>query len=243
MIAYETVSSLTKKAGVALIFGSLINILRVVPIFLSEGVTSDNFPPHTAEDIVFTAQLPLWTSTHAMALVGSILIIFGIAVFARAAQERGQAAPSLMAQIGVTFSMFLLSLGLVSDGLILPMVIEKLTQMDGVIFAENGALIQYAHIFATSFGGVAATILLLSGIFLGITLVRAFEAKIFGAIGIAIGALSLVGYVTGILSLNITSTLHFTGPLTILMLIYLGAIGVMLLRISPPSAANETHAA
>lgn len=230
MTIIKTSDDLTRKAGFALILGSLINILRVIPVFLSDGVSAESFPPHSVEDIIFAAQLPVWTITHAMTLWGAILLIFGIAVFARNASSHDQAASGLMAQVSVTLSMVLLSIALISDGLVLPAIIERLTLFGNTGVADNGGLIIYAHLIATSLGGFAATILLISGVFLGITLIRAFKAKILGMFGIAIGGLSLIGYLTGILDLNITATLHITGPLTLLMFLYLITIGVLLLR-------------
>lgn len=77
--------------------GNLINVLRVVPVFLSDGVSSENFPPHSVADITYAAQLPVWTVTHATTFAGTVLLIFGSAVFARNATLRQQAAPGLMA--------------------------------------------------------------------------------------------------------------------------------------------------
>lgn len=221
------------KGGTALIAGSLINILRVVPVFLSEGVSPDTFPPHDVDQIIFAAQLEAWTSSHAMALFGTVLLMFGVAVFARNAADRSGAAPGLMAQVGVTMSMGLLSLALISDGVVLPTLIDRLSDGGLAGITDNSGLIIYAHLIATTIGGLAATILLISGIFLGITLRSAYRANVLGWIGIAIGGLSLTGYLSGILSLNITATLHLTGPLTLLMFLYLSAIGVTLLRTAP----------
>ncbi len=233
-----SIRELTRKGGIAMILGSLINLLRVVPIFLSDGVTSENFPPQSAADIAFAAQLPLWAVTHAAALIGVVLMILGAIAFARAAEANGQTEPGLMAQIGITLSMILLTLGLVSDGLILPLLIERLMDDAGLDLVESGSLIEYAHLFATSFGGIAATFLLISAMFLGITLLRAFETKILGGLGIGIGIVSLLGYITGVLNLNMTSSLHLTGPLTALMFFYLIAVGVFLLRYSHGGDAN-----
>lgn len=153
--------------------GSLISVLRVVPIFLSGGVSSENFPPHSVADITFAAQLPVWTVTHAMTLAGTVLLIFGITVFARNAALLQQAAPGLMAQVGVTLSMVLLSIALISDGLVFPAITDRLTHLGDTGIADNGGLILYAHLIATNLGGFAATILLTSGIVIGITLIRA----------------------------------------------------------------------
>ena len=40
------------KAGIALLLGALISIFRVLPIVLSDGVTGDNFPPESLDDVI-----------------------------------------------------------------------------------------------------------------------------------------------------------------------------------------------
>lgn len=69
--------------------------------------------------------------------------------------------------------MVLISIALISDGLVLPAIIERLAHLGDTGIADNGGLILYAHLIATSLGGFAATILLISGILIGFTLIRA----------------------------------------------------------------------
>lgn len=48
----DTPRDLIRKGGLALILGGLLNILREIPIAMSEGVTPDNFSPHTLANIM-----------------------------------------------------------------------------------------------------------------------------------------------------------------------------------------------
>lgn len=230
MTPSETSHDLARKGGVALILGGLLNILRAIPIALSEGVTVDNFPPHTVEDIMLFSQFPVWRGSHMLALVAAILLIFGVSVLTKAATTRGQAAPALMTQVALSFSMVLFMVAFTSDGLVLSFTVEKLQSLGPDVVASSHALIEYIHIVALSFAGVSAAVMLGASIFLGITLIRAFEARLLGGFGVALGTVSMLGYFTGILSLNFTQTIQFVGPLAMLTFLYFAVLGVQMLR-------------
>ena len=104
---------LARKGGIALILGGLLNILRAIPIALSDGVTANNFPPHTVADIMLFSQFPVWRGSHMVALVAAILLIFGVTALTKAATSRGQAAPALMTQVALSFSivLFMVAIG------------------------------------------------------------------------------------------------------------------------------------
>ena len=227
MANIETPESLVKKGGLALLIGGLLNILRVVPIALSDGVTSENFPPQTVSDIILFSQFPVWQVSHVLALIAAILLIFGITVLMKAVEQRGQAGPALMTRIILGFSMVLFMIAFVSDGLVLSFTVEKL---GAETLGLNHALIEYVHIVALSFAGMSAALMLGSGLFLGIALIRAFDARALGGIGLALGLISLLGYASGLLSLNFTKTIHLVGPLVVLMFLYFAVLGIQMLR-------------
>lgn len=229
---------LVRNAGLALIVGGLFVILRVVPMRLSDGVTSDNFPPSTVEDIVLFAQLPVWEALHALGIVAVILLIFGVTVLSRLAQAYGQTGPGMMAQTSITVSLLLFAVALVSDGLVLPTIIQKLAHVGQNGVSENAVLVEYVHLFATSLGGYSAAALLFSAIFLGVTLNRAFGAKKLGAFGVIIGITSMLGYATGLIGLDLSASFMIVGPLTMFMFLYLVVIGAMLLQESKSEAGR-----
>jgi hypothetical protein len=230
MTPSEASQDLTRKGGIALILGGLLNILRAIPIAMSDGVTADNFPPHTVADIMLFSQFAVWRGSHMVALIAAILLIFGVSALTKAATARGQAAPALMTQVALSFSMVLFMVAFTSDGLVLSFTVEKLQSLGPDVVASSHALIEYIHIVALSFAGVSAAVMLGASIFLGITLIRAFDARRLGGFGIGLGAISMLGYITGILSLNFTKTIQFVGPLAMLMFLYLALIGVQMLR-------------
>lgn len=230
MISLETPHDLARTGGIALILGGLLNILRAIPIAVSDGVTANNFPPHTVEDIMLFSQFPVWRGSHMVALVAAILLIFGVTALTKAATARGQAAPALMTQVALSFSMVLFMVAFTSDGLVLSFTVEKLQYLGPDVVASSHALIEYIHIVALSFAGVSAAVMLGASIFLGITLIRAFGATLLGGFGVGLGAVSMLGYFTGILSLNFTKTIQFVGPLAMLMFLYFAVIGLQMLR-------------
>jgi hypothetical protein len=226
----ETSHDLAKKGGIALILGGLLNILRAIPIAMSDGVTADNFPPHTVADIMLFSQFSVWRGSHMVALIAAILLIFGVTALTKAATTRGQVAPALMTQVALSFSMVLFMVAFTSDGLVLSFTVEKLQSLGPDVVASNHALIEYIHIVALSFAGVSAAVMLGSSVFLGIMLIRAFDAHLLGGFGVALGIVSILGYLTGFLSLNFTKTIQFVGPLAMLMFLYFAVIGVQMLR-------------
>ena len=230
MTKSETTNDLFRKGGIALILGGLINIVRAIPIALSDGVTADNFPPATVADIILFSQFPVWRVSHVLALIAAILLIFGITALSKAATERGQESPAVMTRIVLTFSMVLFMVAFTSDGLVLSFLVEKLQDLGPEVLASSHALIEYVHIVALSFAGVSAALMLGSAIFLGLTLSRAFGARLLGGFGVLLGAVSTFGYVSGLLSFNFTKTIHFVGPLAVLMFLYLAAIGIAMIR-------------
>lgn len=86
---------------------------------------------------------------------------------------------------------------------------------------------------AFCFSGVSTAVMLGASIFLGIMLFHAFNARILGGFGVALGAVCMAGYLSGVLSLNVPKAIHFVGPLAMLMFFYFAAIGAQMLRGRP----------
>lgn len=232
--------NINRKAGLALILGALLNITRIIPIILSDKVTLDNFPPHGLQDTMLFSQLSGWSISHIMALVSAPLLVFGMAVLASNARERDQFGPALMAFIGVSISMMLYLIAAVTDGFVLPQLVNNLSPAFETVPTQAGLLVETVHLFATTLAGVGAATVLITAFFLGITLLRGFGAKIGGGFGILLGIICLIGYATGFLNLNITSGLKYVGPLTIAMFAYLIATGVLLMRTESQSSNQNT---
>lgn len=223
-------NDLTKKAGVALILGAVVSISRVLPIVLSDGVTGDNFPPESLKEVVFFSLLQGWHVSHALILVLIPLLVFGVGVFARDAAAKYQASAGLMALIGTTFSMILFAVATVLDGFVLPAVTDDIVVAEAAGNAHGEALALFTHEAASIFGGTASAVLLITALFIGIALMRGFGARWLGGIGIVLGVLSALGYLTGFLNLNISDGFGRVGPLLMGSFFYLLAVGIVMLR-------------
>ena len=221
---------LTRKAGIALVLGAIISIFRVLPIVLVEGATRDNFPPETLDEIMLFSQTQGWHISHVLILVLVPLLVFGTGVFARDSAQKGQASAGIMALIGTTFSMILFSVATVLDGFVLPAVVGHTSVSELAGDTHYGILTLFTHEVASIFGGTASAVLLITAFFFGIALLRGFENRWLGIAGMILGALSLVGYLTRILELNISESFGRVGPLLMLMFFYLLAIGIVTLK-------------
>lgn len=221
---------LNKMGGVALILGALLNITRIIPIIATQGVSSENFPPHSVIDTVFVAQTYGWHISHIMGLVSLPLLLFGFAAFISELRKRRAASGSLAALVGAGFALILYLGGLVIDGLVLPTVIRHELQDFEAGDPLAAHAIDLVHIMATSFGGFGAAVLLITSTFLGLAVWQGFGTRALGVFGAAIGIVSLIGYAIGVLSLNIVETLKLVGPLSILNSIFLTFTGFALMR-------------
>lgn len=222
--------NMNKKAGIALIAGAVISILRVVPIVASDGVTRDNFPPETVEDIVFFAQLQGWHISHVLIFVLIPLFLFGISGLASEAARSGQQSAGRMAAIGTSISMGLFAIATVLDGFVLPALAEEIEQNNLSPDSHTAALTLFTHETASIFGGVASGFLLITALFIGIALLKGLEVRPLGIIGVVIGLTSTIGYLTGLLAVNISDDFGRVGPLLMIMFIYLLAVGAQLTR-------------
>lgn len=223
-------SGLTKKAGIALMIGAVISMFRVLPIVLSNGVTGDNFPPESVDEIVFFSQLQGWHVSHVLLLVLLPLLVFGVAVLARDVAGSGQASAGLMALIGTSFSTMLFFVATVLDGFVLPVVTDGVAVGGAISDSSAAGLATFTHETASIFGGTASALLLITATFIGIGLARGLESPKLGAIGIGIGVISTIGYLSGILDLNISDGFDRVGPVLMAMFVYLFAVGVATLR-------------
>ena len=229
---------LSTKGGIALILAALLNITRMVPVFAHPAISMDNFPPHSVAETVLVTQIYGWHISHIMALISVPLFVFGIAAFFAEARIRGAAPSALAALAGISMAMVLYTVGAILDGLVLPNTVRHFADHIQAGEAHAGALVELVHLTAVSFGGFGAAVLLVSMAFVGVTWRIGFDRPIMGIIGLTLGGLSLIGFASGFLSLDIAKSLRLVGPLSLLMFVYLIASGVLLMRL--PTSQKST---
>lgn len=215
--------TMQQKAGIALLAGALISIFRVLPIVLSDGVSGDNFPPESLHDVVFFSQLTGWHVSHVLFLVLVPLLGFGIAQHARDTAKRGPESASLMTIIVFSLSLIAFTIAIIFDGFVLPHVAEHPDA--ATAGTPEAALVLFTHEAASIVGGTASALMLIATLFIGITQLHGSPHRRLGTAGIAIGAISALGYVAGLLDLNISDGFARVSPL-----LYLAATGIAMIR-------------
>ena len=219
------------KGGYALISGAALNIFRLVPIWVHEGISFDNFPPRTVDDSIFVSQLFGWNVSHIMGLASVPLLLFGAFALFEELKQRQAASQGLAAMVIIQSSLVLYLVGLIADGLALPKLVDHFQSQ--IATRNEIALLQIdsLHLMATSFGGFAAALMLVATLFVGAGVARGFQKRVFGSLGMGIGLVSLIGFLSGFLDLDITKSLFTVGPLSVAMFIYLAATGRLLIQI------------
>ena len=220
--------TMQQKAGIALFSGAVLSILRVLPIALADGVGSDRFPPESLEDIVYFSQLGAWPFSHVLFLVLLPLLGFGIVQLTRDAARNGAESASLMATIVFSLSLITYSVAIIFDGFVLPHV----AQHPDALRADSpeAALVLFTHEAATIVGGTASALMLVATLFVGIAQRAGLDHQRLGTVGVAIGVVASIGYLTGFLDLNISDGFNRVGPLLMATFLYLATTGIHMIR-------------
>lgn len=220
--------TMQQKAGIALLLGALLSIFRVLPIVLSDGVTGDNFPPESVDDIIFFARKTGWYVSHVLFLALLPLLGFGMTQHSRVAGRGGSESASLMGLIVFGFSLITFSVAVFLDGFVLPHVAEN--PKAATAGSPEAALVLFTHETASIAGGTASALLLVAMLFIGLSQFQGLNQRRLGIAGIAIGLLSALGYLTGFLDLNISEGFNRVSPLLMASFIYLAVTGIGMIR-------------
>lgn len=219
------VNTTTVRLGAgALVAGTALNLLRMLPIFLSGGFSFDELPPSNAAEAAKTATLSGWYLSHVMAIVSIPLLIFGfltIYQWIRDTSDNPAAERVTFAGFfGITTGLILYLVAAVTDGIALRKAADHYFDAAEAERETAGAILMSIHETAASFGGhFMAAALISTGIFaLGMLLARC--ATVVAKIGIAIGVLGLVGSVTGLLDLSFQERFPLLGGIVAVMMIW-----------------------
>lgn len=222
-------NSMKKAGGIALIIGAFLNLTRVLPIYLTEGINMDNFSPKNLEQTIFAAQLGSYYISHIMALIAAPLLIYGFYALYEELKTHNQKSTALAGLIGLSLGLVLYTVGVVVDGLLLPGIVEHSLSASGAEQTAIRANISFGHAMAVSFGGIGFATMLLTIGFFGLGVLRGFERKILGVLGVAVSALSALGFLTGLFDLHFTKNFMVLGGLTSFMFLLLLMMGVVML--------------
>lgn len=227
--------NLNKIAGIGLLIGGFLQMIRMMPIALSDGIRMlDNFPPHNLADTLLAAGASGWHLSHIMVFLATPLLMTGFYGLYKLVNKQQPSNVAILALIVLSIGLILYNIGAVIDGLFLPIVGQEVAEAAGNTKEIWSVLAIYTHEFAVNFGGLAFAHLLLGTGLLGLAVNQLEEFKIFGIVGMGIGTVALIGYLTGILDLMVTGSFMLTGGLTMLMFIYYFSLGIKLFRTTTP---------
>lgn len=231
-IKSQNMKNFSKIAGIGLILGAVLQITRMIPIALSDGIIMlDNFPPHSLKNTLLAAQASGWHFSHILIFLATPLLFTGFYSLYQLATKTEKSPIAIYALIGLAMGLILYSMGAVIDGFVLPEVSKQYTAAVGKTKEYLGEIVFFTHHLAIGFGGFAFCHLLLSTGLLGWSLQKVAGFKILSICGTAIGGVALLGYLMGILDLLVSGSFLLTGGLTMLMFVYYLLLGVKLVKI------------
>lgn len=224
----------TKRvAAIGLIGAASLNMLRMLPIYLDPEVGFDGYPPETLEETVAIAQRTGYYISHLVVFIATPLFLLGFHHLYSILATRTSSRGLTLAYIGFVIGQLLYTIGVVVHGLILPEMAREFEESSASRQAAMDPLFDFAHHLATGLGGLGFAYALLStGIF------GYFLRSQFNRLGIAamvVGALSLVGYLSGVLAILLFESFEATAGVVTLMFVLYFVTGIAMLR-SPDTA-------
>ena len=146
----------TKKfGGLAIIMGAVLNLTRLIPIFLNEQINFQTFPPETVAQVTETSLLPGWIMSHVMGFISVPLLIIGFITLYKGFSDHKQGEVGLAAIVFGGIGMLFYGVGVWIDGLLLPQTAETLLAASAADQATATMLQTYTHTMATTFGGLS----------------------------------------------------------------------------------------
>ncbi|WP_416370289.1 hypothetical protein [Tritonibacter mobilis] len=176
--------TVNKVGGIALVLGGLLNILRMAPIYLSEGVTIWNFPPHDLAGTLMVAGGSGWILSHIMAIISVPLMLVGGFALLEDLSAKGYRGLGFATLSFLSAGSVLYLVAAVADGLVLPYASEAFTEQLSQGSEAAALIIELIHLAATNYGGTMAMFFILTSGLMGLTLLRAYDQRFIGYLGL-----------------------------------------------------------
>ncbi len=223
----------TKVGGIALIIGAVLNVIRTAPIYLNEQVSFSTLPPSNLADTVLVAQVPGWIPSHILALLSVPLLIYGFfTIYQSLSVSNNEVVErvTLAGFIGLSLGLILYAVAAVIDGIVLPQVVSHYVNVGPEEQGAAGLMVTIIHETAGSFGGLfMATVLMSSGL-LALGLYLDNQPAWHSRLGVWLAILSLIGYLFGIINLQLGTNFLLLGMLLMMTLIWWTTLGVRTYR-------------
>ena len=192
-----------RAGAAALLTGTALNMFRMVPVFLSEGFSFNEFPPHSIEAMTNTALLSGWYVSHLFALISLPLLAYGFMslYLVRRTSAPGSSADklTLLGLRDFDRPVFMFNRAIRVAFARVAGVLVEAREPDRQVL---GQILKSIHYTAASFGGhFMAFVMVGSGIYaLGMYLFD--KSRLIYPFGIIIGLAALAGTISGLLDLS-----------------------------------------
>jgi len=187
-------------AGVLIILGSLLNLTRLIPIFLNEEVDFSVFPPDTVEKATQISLLPGWLMSHVMGFISAPLLIVGFIYIYKLFHEKNSGRVGLVSTVLLSFGMALYGIAVGVDGILLPQSSIKIVLSTSESVVSTASMLQtFAHELALMFGSLSLMATLVGAMVLGFSIYTTFKQKTIGTIGVLYGVIGILMLLTDVI--------------------------------------------
>ena len=182
--------------AIALILGAVLNLIRMIPVLLSEGYHSNSLPPgQTAALTAETALLGGWYISHILAIISVPLFIYGFWTIYQLIKEKHN--DSIIQHIGLaglsvlTLSGILYISGAILDGIALGTVSHNYILASGLEKDILGSIVMAVTELAAAFGAHYMIFAMIGTGILALSLKLSNKKSWHPLFGILIGILSV----------------------------------------------------
>ncbi len=236
-------SLIVRTGSFALIAAALFTLTRMLPVVFSDGFHSGSLPPgQNAAQTAETALLGGWYFSHIMAMLTVPLFIYGfLAVYQSVRAQSGVSPAERVTLAGfvilIVAGVLYLS-GAALDGIALGAVSKHYAAASGTEKEFAGMIVMAVTESAASFGAHYMILAMIGTGVLAYGLRLAGLGTFQSILGIAIGLLGLVGWVSGFFDVTFQERLWALLGMIALAMMWWISLGVVLIRGRKFSAAQ-----
>lgn len=219
-------NSTTKFGAIALSLGAFLNMVRMIPIYMEVGF--DGYPPKSLSETVNIAQGIGYYISHTMVYFAAPLFILGFYTIYKELKKKYSSAFLTLTLIVFVIGQIFYMIGVVLHGLVLPEMAHEYVNATVAYQETMIPLFETIHYMATSYGGLGFALCLVSTGVLGFFLRHKF--KVLGYIAIALGAIALLGYSTGLLAILLFKSFQLTAGFITVLFVFYFVMGIAMYR-------------
>lgn len=220
---------LYKKFGaVAMIVAAALNMVRVLPIYLDPEIGFDGYPPETIGETVAVAQRSGYYVSHVLVFFAAPLFVVGFVSLYTELRKASSSSGLVLSLVGFSIGQVLYLIGVVVHGVVLPEMAREYVALPEADRAAMSSLFDFNHHLATSLGGLGFAVILVSTGVLGFYMRTVFRR--LGITAMALGAVALVGYLTGVFAVLLFDNFEITSAIVSAGFIFYFVTGIAMFK-------------